>query len=178
MQTLVFLILGTVFIILQTTLFQCLPVWIGIPDLIFLQIVFMAIHLRVYQGAFLTLVFGIVLEVFSGYFLGLYALAYILVFFIIKGLSSGLAIDEANHQSPIVALGYLLANGFVYIFSFMLANVEQSSWDWGGLLQRVLIVIVLVVPANRLFTVIFDLCEGSGENKEMFFYRKTGNRYK
>ncbi len=87
MQTLVFLILGTVFIILQTTLFQCLPVWIGIPDLIFLQIVFMAIHLRVYQGAFLTLVFGIVLEVFSGYFLGLYALAYILVFFIIKGLS-------------------------------------------------------------------------------------------
>jgi rod shape-determining protein MreD len=178
MRTLVFFLLGSFFITLQTTLFQRFPVWIGIPDLLFLQIVFMAIHLRVYQGAFLTLVFGVAIEVFSGYFLGLYALAYLLVFIIIKGLSSALRINEANHQPPIVALGYLLANSFIYASSAMLASESQGSWDWGGLLQRVLIVIVLVVPLNRLFTVILDFCDRDIEKKALLFHRKTENRYR
>ena len=178
MRTLVFFLLGIFFIILQTTLFQRFPVWIGVPDLVFLQIVFMAIHLRIYEGAFLTLVFGVILEALSGYFLGLYALAYLLVFVITKGLSAALSINEANHQPPIVALSYLLANGFVYIFSFMLADDGLSSWDWGGLLQRVLIVIVLVVPVNHLFNSILDLCDRGIEKKQLFFHRKTGNRYR
>lgn len=178
MRTLVFFLLGTFFIILQTTLFQSFPGWIGVPDLVFLQIVFMAIHLRVYEGAFLTLVFGVMLETLSGYFLGLYALAYLLIFTITKGLSAALSINEANHQPPIVALGYLLANGFVYICSVMLANVDQSSWDWGGLLQRVLIVIVLVVPVNHFFNLILDFCDRGIEKKQLFFYRKSGNRYR
>jgi len=178
MRTLVFFLLGTFFITLQTTLFQRFPTWMGMPDLLFLQIVFMAIHLRFYQGALLTLVFGIALEAFSGYFLGLYALAYLLVFIIIKGLSSALAINEANHQAPIVALGYLLANSFIYVCSAMLTSESQGAWEWGGLLQRVLIVIILVVPVNRLFTALLDFCDRGIEKKELLFHRKTGNRYR
>ena len=148
------------------------------PDLLFLQIVFMAIHLRVHQGALLTLIFGVALEVFSGYFLGLYALAYLLVFVIIKGLSSALAIHEANHQPPIVALSYLVANSFIYVCNAMLTSESQGSWEWGGLLQRVLIVIVLVVPVNRLFSAVLDFCDRGIEKKELLFHRKTGNRYR
>lgn len=177
MRVPVFFLLGIFFITLQTTLFQGLPDWIGVPDLLFLQIIFMAIHLRIYQGAFLTLVFGVALEVFSGYFLGLYALAYLLIFLVVKGLSAALSINEANHQTPIVAVSYLVANGFVYVSNVMLANVEQSSWDWGGLLQRVLIVIVLVVPVNHLFGLLLNFCDSS-ERAEVFFVQKKGNRYR
>jgi hypothetical protein len=60
----------------------------------------------------------------------------------------------------------------------MLASESQGSWDWGGLLQRVLIVIVLVVPLNRLFTVILDFCDRDIEKKALLFHRKTENRYR
>lgn len=176
MRITVFLLLGICLLTMQTTLFHVLPEWVGMPDLLFLLVVFMAIHLPTTSGALLALVFGTMVEAFSGYFLGLYALAYLLIFFVLKGLSVALAIDEVNHQPPIVALCYLVANGFVYLFSGMLAEAPAASWSWGGVLQRVLIIIILVVPVGRLFTLILELCKRQDE--QSFFRRNKGNRYR
>lgn len=176
MRITVFLLLGMFLLTVQTTIFHVLPEWVGMPDLLFLLVVFMAIHMKTTSGAILTLVFGTMVEVFSGYFLGLYALAYLLVFFVLKGLSVALSIDEVNHQPPIVALCYLIANGFVYVFSVMLVDNHSSSWSWGGVLQRVLIVIILVVPVGRLFSLVLGLCDRREEFN--FLSRRKGNRYR
>lgn len=177
MRIFAFFLLGIFLISLQVTLFQALPEWVGMPDLLFLLIVFMAINFKVSQGAFLVLVFGTMYEVFSGYFLGIYAFAFLLIFFVTKGLSVALAIDESNHQPPIVAIGYLMANGLVYLFSVMLISDISISWTWGGILQRVLILVVLVVPFNRLFGMVMTVCDHKSENRS-FMNRKKGNRYK
>jgi len=181
MRFIIFLLLGLLFITLQTTLFQALPKWVGLPDLLFLLIVFIAIHFSAAKGALLTIIFGTVMEVFSGYFLGIYVIAYILVFFLIKALSIGLAIDEANHQPPIVALGYLMANGIIYTCTAMLAEDSLVPWSWGEILQRLLIITILVVPMNVFFESLWKLnIKNNDDNQnflQIFQYRK-GNRYR
>jgi len=180
MRFIIFLLFGLFFISLQTTLFQTLPKWVGLPDLLFLLIVFIAIHFPTAQGAILTLVFGTVLEVFSGYFLGIYVIAYLLIFFIIKTVSIGLSIDEANHQPPMVALSYLLANGIIYTFSAMLAENNLVPWGWGEILQRLLIITILVVPMNIFFEKLWRLNIKNKGNQGLLqiFQHKKGNRYR
>lgn len=169
--------LGILFIVLQTTVFQAFPAWIGSPDLLFLLVVFMALHCKPGTGALLTLLLAIGVEVFSGYFLGLYAMAYLLVFFIIKGLSARFVLSEANHQPPLVALAYLFVNAFVYISSLMLADESQAPWTWGGILQRVLIVTILAIPVSRWLSAVMSWSD-QRRNYRSFFGSKKGNQYR
>ncbi len=181
MRFITFLFLGLFFIGLQTTLLQFLPKWMGIPDLLFLLIVFISIHFPTATGITLTFIFGILLEALSGYFLGIYAIAYFLVFLIIKGLSTGLAIDESNHQPPIVALTYLMANGIVYLCTAMLADNPLNHWGWGEILQRLLIITILVVPMNIIFEFFAKLSFKNTNDRQAFlqiFQQQKGNRYR
>lgn len=177
MRFFIFFLLGILFLTLQTTVFQAFPEWVGIPDLLFLLIVFLALHCKPWPGAVLTVLFGIGVEVFSGYFLGLYALAYLLVFFMVKGLSGRFALGALNHQPPLVALTFLLANAFVYLSSLMLSEEALKPWGWGAMLQRVLIVTILVVPMNRWFSSILTWCDQRRRTRSLF-RQKKGNYYK
>ena len=173
----IFLLIGVVLIALQTTVFQVLPEWIGMPDLLFLLIVFISINLRAVQGTLLVLLFGTGLDVCSGYFLGLYSISYFLIFLMIKGMSTALAINKINHQPPIVAVSYLMASGLVYMFSNMLAKEGLTPWVWGGILQRVLILIILVLPMNRFYGAVLTFCDQKPD-KRSFFQQKSGNRFR
>jgi rod shape-determining protein MreD len=163
----------------QTSIFNGLPEWIGVPDLLFILIVFSAIYLQAIEGVILCLVLGTAIEVFSGYYLGFYVLSYILVFFLIRSVSAVLAIKEPSQQPAVAALAYLLANGLVYVFSAMLAEESLSPWSWGVMLQRVLIITVLTIPFNRIFHVVMQQCDKKYE-KRSFFRKRYGknNRYR
>lgn len=177
MRNLIFFLLGALFIALQTTVFQAFPEWVGVPDLLFLLIVFLALHGKSWTSAVLVVLFGIGIEVCSGYFLGLYAVAYLLVFFIIKGLSASFALDVLNHQPPLVALVFLFANAFVYLSSLMLSEESPTPWGWGAILQRVLIVTILVIPVTRCFSSIMSWCDRRRKQRTLFGPKK-GNYYK
>ena len=177
MKILLFLLLGVLFLALQSTVFQAFPEWIGTPDLLFLLIVFLAIHFKPGTGALLTLLLSIGLEVFSGYFLGLYAIAYLLVFSLIKWLSLRFALKEVTQQPSLAVLAYLFVNAFVYLSSMMLADVNPNSWWWGGILQRVLIVTILASPVNRVLFSMMLWCD-KGAIRRPFFRHQKGNQYK
>jgi rod shape-determining protein MreD len=177
MRIIIFFLLGIFFVALQTTVFQALPQWMGVPDLLFLLIVFLALHAKPGSGALLTVLFSIGLEVFSGYFLGLYAVAYLLAFFIIKGLSTRFALNALNHQPSLVALAFLFVNAFVYLSSLMLAEESPVPWRWGAILQRVLIVVILAIPLTRWFASILEWCDRR-KKQTPIFRPKKGNYYK
>lgn len=177
MRFFLFFLLGILFLSLQTTVLQTLPEWVGVPDLLFLLIVFLALYFKPWSGALLTVIFGIVMEVFSGYFLGLYAMAYLLIFFVVKGLAAHFALDALNHQPPLVALAYLFVNAFVYLSSLMLVDGSLYPWGWGVMLQRALIVTILVIPVNRCLSVISAWCDKSPKKRSLFGQKK-GNYYK
>ena len=177
MKTILFLLLGVLFLTLQTTVFQAFPEWIGVPDLLFLLIVFMALHCKPGAGTLLTLLLSVGVEVFSGYFLGLYAIAYLLAFTIIKWMSGRFALKEVHQQPALAALAYLVVNAFVYLSSLMLTNESSHPWGWGAILQRVLIVTILAIPVNRWLFSISSWCEQKHPQRS-FFRQKKGNQYK
>lgn len=177
MKITLFFFLGILFLALQTTVFQTFPEWFGSPDLLLLLIVFLALHFKPGTGAALTLLFAIGLEVFSGYFLGLYAIAYLLVFSIIKWLSSHFAVKDMNQQPAIASLSFLFANAFVYLSSLMLADANPNPWGWGTILQRVLIVTILSIPANLALLSLMTWCDKK-RNSRSFFRQKKGNTYR
>lgn len=177
MKIILLLFLGVLFLALQTTVLQALPEWIGTPDLFFLLIIFLALHCKTVPGAVLTLLLTIGLEVFSGYFLGLYTIAYLLVFSIIKWLCVRFTLTEVTQQPALVALAYLFVNAFVYLSSLMLADVSPAPWGWGNILQRVLIVTILAIPLNRCLCSLMIWCDQRKRHRT-FFHRKKGNQYK
>jgi len=70
----IFLILGILILVLQTTFLQLLPVWLGKPDILFLLVVHISCQPEIFRGSVVILLLGLLMDVFSGVFLGLYRL--------------------------------------------------------------------------------------------------------
>ena len=60
----IFLILGIVILVLQTTFLQLLPSWLGKPDILFLLIVYVAFKADILRGAFIILLLGLLMDTF------------------------------------------------------------------------------------------------------------------
>lgn len=172
-----FFILGTVLLTLQTSLFQVLPDWLGRPDLLFVLLIFISIRTKTYQGAVLALLFGLVMDIFSGVFLGVYPVLYLLLFFAIKGISMHFILDDPAHQAPLVAVSYLVNNIGVVIFTMILAPENSLMWAWGGLILQMLILSVITVPLFKFFDVIL-IRVNKKPSKLSFQQTWIGNRFK
>ena len=70
MMVLVFWLLGVLLIVLQTTLLQYLPLWLGRPDFIFIFVAFVAYRFAWIPGIFLVFTLGWILDVVAGIQLG------------------------------------------------------------------------------------------------------------
>ncbi|MEW6595493.1 MAG: rod shape-determining protein MreD [Thermodesulfobacteriota bacterium] len=174
----IFLAIGTLCLILQTTLLHDLPAWIGQPDLLFLLIVFAATHLDLFRGAVLSLLLGLLMDIFSGIFLGLYPLTYLLVFFVLKGSTRHLAFTEALHQVPLIVISYLFANSAIYVIASVLAPEAALTWDWGGMLQQIIIMSVVCIPCCSIFRWLqLRLTPGSGPSF-LSLGSRPANRFK
>ena len=174
--TLLFL-LGIFLLTLQTTLLHILPDWLGRPDLLFLLIVYLGTHLDIFKGAVLALLFGLLMDIFSGIFLGLHPVIYLLLFFTLKTIARHLAITEPVHQVPLVALSYMLTSSSIFIFASMLTAQPELNWLWGKIILQLLILSIICMPFFHLFpwiTTAFD-----PKNRQNPFRRaKTGNSFR
>ncbi len=161
----IFLVIGTLCLILQTTILHSLPAWMGQPDLLFLLIVFAATHLDLFRGAVLALLLGLLMDIFSGIFLGLYPLTYLLVFFVLKASTQRLAFTETLHQVPLIVISYLFANGAIYVITSILAPEAALSWAWDSMLQQIIIMSVVCIPCFSIFRWLqLRMTPGSGSS--------------
>ena len=177
MFVLTFFILGIITLVLQTTLVQLLPAWLGRPDLMFLLIVYIACRAGIIKGAFLVLVMGFLMDVFSGVFLGLYPVIYLLVFAFIKGISRQISINEFAYQVPLALISYLLVNTGMFLVSFMLAPDSPPQWSWGGILLQLVMLAVIGIPVFGFFESIMHHI-GAGSIPGRLLGARHGNRFK
>lgn len=152
----VFLIVGIILLTLQTTLFQVFPDWLGKPDLLFVLLVFLSTRTKMYQGTVLALLYGLVVDIFSGVFLGIYPVLYVMFFLVLKVLSLHFILNDQTYQAPLVAISYLMFNIGVVLFAIILAPENVLMWAWGQLLLQMLILSVITVPLFRFFDWILD----------------------
>ncbi|MDA8165271.1 MAG: rod shape-determining protein MreD [Desulfobacteraceae bacterium] len=146
MVIITFLLLGTILIVLQTSLLPLLPHWLGTPDPLFVLIVFAAIRMETYQGAVLALIFGLLFDIFSGPYLGLYPVVFVILFVVLRLLAVNLLLTEAVHQVPLTLLSYLATTAGLYLFASLLAPDAPLPWSWRDVLLQLFMLAVFTIP--------------------------------
>jgi rod shape-determining protein MreD len=173
----IFLILGILILVLQTTFLQLLPAWLGKPDILFLLIVYVACQADILRGAFIVLLLGVLMDAFSGVFLGLYPVIYLLVFAFIKGISRQIAINEFAYQVPLAVISYLFVSIGMFLFAFFLAPDSPPQWSWGVILLQLLILAVIGTPIFGIFDSITNFYRSSSASGR-FLGTSRSNRFK
>jgi rod shape-determining protein MreD len=177
MQTTLFFFTGIVLLVLQTTIFQVLPSWLGKPDLYFLLIIFLAWRLEVVRGIFLVIVLGIIMDVFSGVFLGIYPVTYLLIFLLIKGTGKYLPISNSTYQVPMVASSYLIVAVGNYIASYLFSP-EPPAWFWPQIVWQVALLSLLSLPVLAGYDFIYRMVDAVNVKQSLSFKSRTSNRFR
>ena len=173
----IFLILGILILVLQTTFLQLLPVWLGKPDILFLLIVHISCQSEIFRGALVVLLLGLLMDVFSGVFLGLYPVIYLLVFAFIKGISRRVAINEFAYQVPLALISYLFVSIGIFLFSYSLAPDTPPQWLWGAIVLQLLMLAVIGSPVVVLFDAITNFYRSTSASGRLPGTRSV-NRFK
>ena len=177
MFILIFLILGILILVLQTTFLQLMPAWLGKPDILFLLIVYISCKSDILQGLVVVLLLGLLMDVFSGVFLGLYPVIYLLVFAFIKGISRRVAINEFAYQVPLAVISYLFVSTGMFLFSFFLAPDTPPQWSWGTILLQLLMLTVIGAPVFGIFDSILNFYRSTSASGR-FLGTKRSNRFR
>jgi rod shape-determining protein MreD len=173
----IFLILGILILVVQTTFLQLLPGWLGKPDILFLLIVYISCQKEILAGAVIIFLLGLLMDVFSGVFLGLYPVIYLLVFAFIKGISRKVALNEFAYQVPLAVISYLLVSIFMFVFSNSLAPDSPPQWSWGAILLQLLMLTVIGAPVFGVFDSIMNFYRSTSASGR-FLGSKISNRFK
>jgi rod shape-determining protein MreD len=177
MYIIIFLILGILILVLQTTFLQLLPPWLGKPDILFLLIVYISCQSDILRGSVLILLLGLLMDVFSGVFLGLYPVIYLLVFAFIKGISRKIAINEFAYQVPLAVISYLFVSIGMFLFSFSLAPDTPPQWSWGTILLQLLMLAVIGAPVFGILDTIMNVYRSTAATG-LLPGSKSSNRFK
>lgn len=156
MFIIIFLVLGILILVVETTFLQLLPAWLGKPDILFLLIVYLSCQSEILRGVVLILLLGLLMDVFSGIYLGFYPVIYLLVFAFIKGISRRVAINEFAYQVPLALISYLFVSIGMFLFSYSLAPDAPPQWSWGMILLQLLMLAVIGGPAFGMFDAILN----------------------
>ena len=156
MLIVLFLALGIILIVFQTTLLPFLPEVLGRPDFVFLLVAFVAYRFAWLPGIIVTFVCSWVFEVITRVFLGVYPLQCLLVFSCLKIVSANLPFKESVYQIPLVGIGYFLMHVFAYFGASLINPDAQPDWSLFTLVRETLLLVVVAIPVFMVFNRIYE----------------------
>ncbi|MBU0674083.1 MAG: rod shape-determining protein MreD [Proteobacteria bacterium] len=177
MLTFIFITIGALLLVIQTSITTMLPDWIGQPDLIFLLVIYLSSRFEVYRGAAITLLLGLTMDIYAGINPGLYPIIYLGLYAVIRLSSRHLIVNEASHQPPLAAAGYLLMSGAIYLFVTLTIPDGEVLWSWRSLLLQDIIIAVLAFPSYQVLSLV-QTTFSDRRKRSLFINRsKSGNRF-
>lgn len=171
----VFIILGAFLLVLQTTIFVRIPHWLGNPDLLFLLVLFIATKVDNYRGIILTMIFGLMMDIFSGFVPGLFPAVYLGLFVTIKYISRSVIVDEPIHQPPLAAACYLSCSGAIYLYMTIFNPGTDIFWSWRDLLLQMFILAILALPSFHLLGRLAS--KVNNDSSRIFSLHRKSNRF-
>ncbi|MGW8193881.1 MAG: rod shape-determining protein MreD [Desulforhopalus sp.] len=159
MVMITFWLLGIALIVIQTTLLQYLPLWIGRPDFVFILVAFSAYRFAWIPGILLVFTLGWIMDVVAGIHLGFYPLMCLLTFTALKLVASRNPIKETTYQVPLVGLSYFLVQMFFYFIYSLVLPEALPEWSWGETIRRTILVFLSAIPAFLLFNSLYGYLE-------------------
>ena len=152
----VFLLVGILLIVMQTTVLQILPAWFGFPDFVFILIAFAAFRFDWLRGCLLAFMLGWMMDVAVGIYLGMFVVKYLIVFFVLNLLTQNSPVKEAAYQVPLVGVSYFLIQLGFYAALTMAATDLVSPWSWNRVAKETIILMIATVPCFLLFNSLYE----------------------
>lgn len=156
MLTLCFVVLGILLIVLETTLLQSFPAWIGRPDFVYILVAFSAYRFAWLPGLLLTFILGWTMDSLTGINLGVYPLECLTVFACLKALTTNNPLRASTYQVPLVGLSYFVVQVATYfLYSFTLPDF-LPEWSWGRIFGETGILVVATIPCFLLLNALSE----------------------
>ncbi len=156
MNFFVFLIIGYIIVIIQSSFIPFLPKWIGRPDFLFILVAFATFKFEWVLGLIYVFILGWMTDVVSCIHLGVFPLQNVLVFSILKIVTEGSPLKESAYHVPLVGVGYFLTRMCFFFLYTLIMPGTLSPWEWGATLRETSIVLLATIPLFLLFSAIFE----------------------
>lgn len=117
-----FILISIFFIILQCTLFSPRQLGVFSPDLNLILIVFLALFFDVKAGAIIALVSAYMMDILSGYLIGIHTLSRFAVFTILKGFSENIY----AHSKFTQAMAIFFSTVFSWLFIWLVLKMRTD----------------------------------------------------
>ncbi|HBI15107.1 MAG TPA: hypothetical protein DDY20_06280 [Desulfobulbaceae bacterium] len=177
MAVLVFIFLGLLLIVLQTTVFMLNPVWVAAPDLFYILVAYLAYRFDLFRGLLVLLPVSVAMDVFSGVILGIYPAICLAAFALLKILVVKMPVRESYYQVPFVGVSYLLVNKAAFLAITFLKPDVPIPWSWPMMLLRVLLLMLFAFPLFRFFEFIDSRLQHSPLSVRVLG-RRSGNVFR
>jgi rod shape-determining protein MreD len=156
---LIYFLLGILLIVLETTLLQSFPAWIGRPDFVYILVAYTAYRFAWIPGLLLTFSLGWVMDALTGVNLGVYPLECLAVFASLKALTTNNPLRESTYQIPLVGVSYFIVQLVQYfLYSFTLPEM-LPDWSWGRLIGETGILVVATIPCFLLLNALSEFLQ-------------------
>lgn len=154
MRITLYFFIGLLCMLFQTMLFpRIFPIYLK-PDLLLILVVYLGVNEDYGIGGLLAYIFGLLLDVFAGSFMGMYGMTFLVMFFSVRG-----AVSFFNPENPLLLLfmvicGTLLEAAMLILLGF-LAQVGDLwliviRWIIPQLIVNVLAAYLLLFIATRM----------------------------
>ncbi|MFZ5796937.1 MAG: hypothetical protein C4563_10400 [Desulfobulbus sp.] len=177
MSVFVFILIGLLLVVLQTTVFMINPVWPAAPDMFYILVAFLAYRFDLIRSLLIILPVSVAMDVFSGVIMGIYPAICLVSFALLKGMAIRIPVRESIYQVPFVGVSYLLVNKGVYLILSFLAPDVLVPWSWPLMLLRVILLILVAFPLFSLFEFFDSRMQRSPISFKMLRVR-SGNAFR
>lgn len=154
--TTIYLLLGVILVVLQTSMLQLLPASFARPDMIYLLVAFSAYKLPWIPGLFLAFSLGWMLDVLVAANLGFYPFIFLSVFVVLRVITVNSPVKEGAYQIPMVGVSYFLLQIGLYFFATVTAEHAIPEWSWGQVVQDTLLLILAAIPFFLVFNSLYE----------------------
>ena len=154
MRITLYFAIGLLCMLFQTMLFpRVFPIYLK-PDLLLILVVYLGINEDYGPGGLLAYIFGSLLDVFAGSFMGMYGMTFLVLFFTVRG-----TVSYFNSENPLLLLflvfcGTLLEAAMLVLLGFMAQAgslwLVVLRWILPQLIINVLIAYVILILVTRL----------------------------
>ena len=175
----IFILVGMVLIVIQTSANLIYPLETFNPDLFYLLIAYIAFRFDLFRGLLILFPVSWMLDIVSGIFLGYYPFLCFGGYFFLKIAARQLPITTSYYRLPFVALSYLLVSWLLYLIISVVAPEALADGSWRQLLIRALLIMILAPPFFRFFETINSVVSNPDRGTGSRVFRlKKGNRYR
>jgi len=177
MASVVFIVIGLLLIVIQTSVMMLNPVWVASPDLFYILVAYLAYRFDLLRSLIILFPLSWVLDVLSGVVIGTYPAICFGAFLLLKIIDAKVPVRESLYQVPLMGVSYLVVYRVVYAILSLFAPESIAPWSWTEMFARLFLLVLVAFPLFSFFEYINQRLQKQFTPFRMLRVR-SGNRFR